>query len=221
MLGGAKDAHEIKNARMLLLKAAKMGMATAQPDPFALLGVWYESQKDKGRATGCYQKALVLEPSHPVAGRGLQRLLSSEDLQPLCESAANRNSSSNGWAWRALGHCKARDAADDAAAAVCYQQALRCRDIQAPDNDTLGFFYSDPTPTETQREPREASETWAELAACYRRLGKYSAALRSYEAAYSVSDGNLSSNTLCAWAQGMSMKLSPPWSCILLHLCSV
>lgn len=206
------NRSEAKKTRTLLLKAAKMGMDTvAKPDPFALLGVWYESQKDASRAKGCYQKALAIDPSHPVAGRGFLRLPATgpeeQRLRTPCEDAAKQNSPFNGWAWRVMGQRNTRggDGGDDAAAAVCFQQALRCRDIQSSGNDALGTFYRDPastSATSNKQQCCEASETWTELAACYRRMGKYSAALRAYEAAYIVSDGNLSPNALCAWAQG-------------------
>eukprot|EP00584_Thalassiosira_punctigera_P005733 CAMPEP_0172534280 /NCGR_PEP_ID=MMETSP1067-20121228/6705_1 /TAXON_ID=265564 ORGANISM="Thalassiosira punctigera, Strain Tpunct2005C2" /NCGR_SAMPLE_ID=MMETSP1067 /ASSEMBLY_ACC=CAM_ASM_000444 /LENGTH=1832 /DNA_ID=CAMNT_0013319057 /DNA_START=41 /DNA_END=5539 /DNA_ORIENTATION=+ len=217
LANGRSNENEAKKTRTLLLKAAKMGMDAAggmRPDPFALLGVWYESHNDTGRARGCFQKALAVDPSHPVAGRGLRRSMTNleeeRQLRTLCGSAAKRNSPSNGWAWRVLGWWNSRGekGSDDAAASVCFQQALRRQDVQAPEKDALGTFYADPTMppssapgVSTGGLHHETSETWAELAACYRRLGKYSAALRAYEAAYSVSDGNLSPDTLCAWAQ--------------------
>jgi len=213
MLGNnGNDGNGAKKTRTLLLKAAKMGIDTvAKPDPFALLGVWYESQKDASRAKGCYQKALAIDPSHPVAGRGLGRLLTTSleeerQLQTFCENAAKQNSPLNGWAWRVMGQRNSRgeEGCDDAAVVVCFQQALRCRDIQVPGNDILGPFYSDPasvSAVSNKEQCSEVSETWAELAACYRRMGKYSAAMRAYEASYCVSDGNLSPGALCAWAQ--------------------
>mmetsp|Transcript_4491 Transcript_4491/g.10140 ORF Transcript_4491/g.10140 Transcript_4491/m.10140 type:complete len:1850 (-) Transcript_4491:1250-6799(-) len=201
MLSNMDDESEIKKTRTLLLKAAKMD--TTKPDAFALLGVWYESsQNDASRAKGCYQKALAIDPSHPVAGRGLVRLTSLEKVPSFCEHAAKRNSPVNGWAWRVMGKQKSRGEGDDSTAVVCFQQALRCRDIQTPGSEILGAFYANPTASASSNNVCcEASETWAELAACYRQLGKYSAALRAYEAAYSVSDGNLSPDALCSWAQ--------------------
>merc|ERR1711971_332800 len=100
---------------------------------------------------------------------------------------------------------------DDTSAAVCFQRALRCSDIRSPENDALGVFYADPnTPLASSSSSpddkitlchSESSETWAELAECYRQLGKYSAALRAYEASYDASGGNLSPEVLCAWAR--------------------
>ncbi len=191
------DEAEIMKAKSLLLKAAKMDVSKS--DPFSLLGVWYELQNDTTRARGCYQKALSLDVSHPVAGRGLQRLMSVDELQPLCRNAVNHNSPVNGWAWRILGQKKSQG--EVTAALVCFQQALRCRDIQVPETAPLGAFYMISAPLLGQKTYCEASETWAELAACYRRLGKPSAALRAFEAAYSVSGDNLSSDAFCAWAQ--------------------
>ena len=199
MLSKDNDESESKKTRILLLKAAKMD--TAKPGPFALLGVWYESQNDSIRAKGCYQKALVIDPCHPVAGRGVRRLMSLEEIQSLSEKAAKLNSPFNGWAWQILGQRKSRSDGDDSMAIVCYQQALRCGDIQTPEHDMLGCFYSSPTSSNNLYAGCEAGNTWSELAACYRRLGKYSAALRAYEAAYSISNGNLSAESFCAWAQ--------------------
>ena len=205
MLDNVNDENEAKKTRTLLLKAAKMD--TTKPGPFALLGMWYETQKDGSRAKGCFQKALALDPSHPVAGRGLQRQMTSlGEFQTFCDNAARRNSPVNGWAWRAMGEQKSREEGDDFTAVVCFQQALRCQDIQVPEHDILGAFYANPTATALSTANNnnmhcESSETWTELAACYRRMGKYSAALRAYEAAYSVSNGNLSPDALCAWAE--------------------
>lgn len=198
MIGNATDENGVMKAKTLLLKAAKLD--TSKSDPFALLGIWYELQNDSNRANGCYQKALAMDSSHPVAGRGLQRLMSLDRLQTLCRDAVKCNSPVNGWAWRTLGQQLSCDDGDDTAALVCFQQALRCRDIQTPESAPLGVFYVVSAPLGI-RPHCEASETWAELASCYRRLGKFSAALRAFEAAYSVSGGNLSPDALCAWAQ--------------------
>jgi superkiller protein 3 len=153
------------------------------------------------RAKGCYQKALTINPSHPVAGRGIVRLISLEGVQILCENAAKCNSLTNGWAWRALGQLKSRSVNGDiTAASICFQQALRCRDIHSPENETLGIFFAEPTLSQVKASS-EASNIWVELAACYRQLGKYSAALRAFDGALASSGGNLSPDALCAWAQ--------------------
>ena len=139
------DESEAKKTRTLLLKAAKLD--TTKSHPFALLGVWYEAQNDRTRAKGCYQKALAIDPSHPVAGRGLLRLMTRVEV---CENAAKQNSSVNGWAWRAISQQKSREEGDDTTAVVCLQQALRCQDIRAPENDTLGVFYTDPNASQCE-----------------------------------------------------------------------
>ena len=124
-IGKAADVSLAKKATTLLLKAAKMD--STKPGPFALLGMCYEYQKDVTRATGCYQKALSIDISHPVAGRGLMRLLGLDGTQIQCANAAKCNSLANGWAWRAMGQLKSRGDGDVAAAAICFQRALRCR----------------------------------------------------------------------------------------------
>lgn len=191
-LGNESDENETRKS---LLRAAKMD--TSKASPFALLGIWYESKNDTKRAEGCYQKALSLDASHPVAGRGLQRLIELKDLVPLCKKAIEQNSPVNGWAWQALGQSKAVNEGDDSTAVICFQQALRCRDIQNPTSDMLGGFYNYAEMTATVHS--EASMTWVELATCYRRMGKYSAALRAYEEA--ASTGTLPPTALCSWAQ--------------------
>ncbi|KAL7492536.1 hypothetical protein ACHAWT_001607 [Skeletonema menzelii] len=191
-MGKESDENETRKS---LLRAAKMD--TSKASPFALLGIWYESKNDAKRAEGCYQKALSLDASHPVAGRGLQRLIALEDLVPHCKKAIEQNSPVNGWAWQALGESKALHEGDDSTAVICFQQALRCRDIQSPSSDMLGAFYSYTELAATVHS--EASMTWVELATCYRRMGKYSAALRAYEEA--ASTGTLPPAALCSWAQ--------------------
>ena len=195
-IGKATDKSQAKKATTLLMKAAKLD--PTRPDPFSLLGMSFEYHNDISRAKGCYQKALAIDPSHPVAGRGLVRLMGLDGAKSLCEHAAKRNSPANGWAWRAMGQLKSKEDGDFAAAAICFQQALRCRDIQAPDNDMLRVFFANPS---TNVAHSEASETWIELAACYRQLGKYSAALRAFEGAFFISGGELSPDALCSWAQ--------------------
>ena len=198
-IGKATDKSQAKKATTLLMKAAKLD--PTRPGPFSLLGMSFEYQNDISRAKGCYQKALAVDPSHPVAGRGLVRLMGLDGAKSLCEHAAKRNSPANGWAWRAMGQLKSKEDGDFAAAAICFQQALRCRDIQAPDDDMLGVFFANPSSPSTNVAHSEASETWIELAACYRQLGKYSAALRAFEGAFFISGGDLSPDALCSWAQ--------------------
>jgi len=201
MLGNKDDKNEVKKTKTLLLKAAKLD--TTKPQTFALLGIWYETQDDTTRAKGCYQKALGLDPCHPVAGRGIQRLMTQKEAHSFYERAAKQSSSTVGWAWRALAQQKSRDEGDYTTAVVCLQQALRCRDIQSPTSDNLSLFYENPTSSgmDSSSHYCAASETWAQLATCYRILGKHSAALRAYEAADAISNGNLSPDTLCNWAQ--------------------
>ena len=196
--GGASSDQEKKVAQTQLLKAAKLNMNKA--DPFALLGIWYERQADTKRAVGCYSKALLLDATHPVAGRGMLRMKPYEEIEHLCTAATSETSPVNGWAWKVVGRSKAMDEGDDEKAAICLQQALRSRDISASSNESLAFFFS---------SANECAETWAELAFCYRRLGKYSASLRAYTSAdESLSGKMLPPSVLCAWAHGESSLAS-------------
>lgn len=190
---------DAKISQRLLLKTAKID--SNQADPFSLLGIWFEIQKDKKRALGCYSKALALEPCHPVAGRGISRILPSEKASPYFENAVAICSPVNGWAWRMLGS-RASSNSDDTLAASCYQQALRSKDINALHRENLSYFYGDPNVSSGQTD-LECAQVWADMADCYRRLGKFSASLRAYAFADEASRGRLSATTICAWARGM------------------
>ena len=200
--GGASTDQEKKAAQTQLLKAAKLN--TNKADPFALLGVWYEKQADTKRAVGCYSKALLIDATHPVAGRGMLRMKPYKEIEHLCAAATSDTSPVNGWAWKALAKSKAMDEGDDERAAICLQQALRSRDISATSNESLSFFFTN-THGDGSTPSDECAETWAELAFCYRRLGKYSASLRAYNSADENFGGEiLPPNVLCAWAHGES-----------------
>jgi hypothetical protein len=88
-IGEATDKTQAKKATTLLLKAAKLD--STRPGPFSLLGVSCEYQKDMSRAKGCYRKALAINPSRPVAGRGLLRLIGLDGATSLCENNAKCN----------------------------------------------------------------------------------------------------------------------------------
>lgn len=190
-----------KGAKTSLLKSAKLDKNS--PFPFALLGVFYELENDTARAIGCHKKALSIDPSNPISGRGLRRLVSTEDMEPFCEFAMKVPSSINGWAWRILGQLRYTNG-DHESAVICFQQALRCRDVHDPEREVLGLFYTDPKGSSVGIEERycEAGDTWCELGSCYRDMGKWSGSHRAFDAAHAVSDGNLSPNSLVAWAQG-------------------
>ena len=198
--GNASSDHEKKIAQTQLLKAAKLN--TNKADPFALLGLWYEKQADAKRAIGCYSKALLLDSTHPVAGRGMLRMKPYKEIEHLCTAATSDTSPVNGWAWKALAKSKAMDEGDDEKAAICLQQALRSRDISASSSESLSFFFTN-AHGDGSVPSDECAETWAELAFCYRRLGKYSASLRAYSSAdESFGEETLPPSVLCAWAHG-------------------
>ena len=204
----------LRNKRWLklqLLKSAKID--SGKPGPFALLGLWYEVQNDLKRALGCYSKCLLLDPSNPVAGRGILRLKSPTEAQKLCEAATNSNSPVNGWAWQAMGVEKSMKENDNELAIVCFLQALRCRDIECPQNEPFSIFFTLPNTTGLTSE---IANVWAELAGCYRRVGRYAAAERAFQSAWQVEEEKLASQVLCSWAQGESIDMVP-FSCILFH----
>lgn len=194
-----------KQSQIHLLKAAKLNVNKS--DPFALLGLYYELNDDIKRAVGCFLKALRIESSHPVAGRGILRLQRFEESIPLCTVATTFGTFQNGWAWKALGKTSSFIENDDEKAVVCYQQALRCKDIENPKNHNLGIFFSLPG-----QSHNELCSTWSSLGSCYRRLGKFTAAVKAFQAAHEADKSDISFfNT---WAQG-------EYSCLDHLICSL
>lgn len=188
-----------KAAQVQLLRAAKLD--SGQSDPFALLGFWYEARKDFKRAIGCYSKSLLLDSAQPVAGRGIIRLAPRETLQKVYEEAIASSSALNGWAWRGVALQKAMVDGEDDSGVVALLKAVRCRDIERPENETLGPFFSDPQrPVLPSR--MSLADTYFDLGACYRRLGRYTAAIRSFQVAMEVAGDTAPTAYLCSCAQG-------------------
>eukprot|EP00536_Pseudo-nitzschia_multiseries_P014863 jgi/Psemu1/69261/estExt_Genemark1.C_7780014 len=195
-LSKERSVEKAKEAQVHLLKAAKLD--PSKPNPFALLGIWYEESKDLKRALGCYMKSLKLEPCNPVAGRGLLRLSPSENNRFFLESAINKSSPFNGWAWCAVGRGKAYSDGDDGLAVVAILKALRCRDIAFPDKESLGLFYNNPS----FQVENEKSAALAEVGMCYRRLGRMTASIRAFRASIeAVGLKSVQSATLISCAQ--------------------
>jgi tetratricopeptide (TPR) repeat protein len=175
-----------KAAHLFLLQAAKLDPTVARA--FASLGYYYEWQRDGTRAIGCYKKALSLDPSEPIAGRALVRLAGSGSLESVLQRA-----DTGAWAWRAKAVQTAAEGMDELAV-VAFLKALRCPDLQPSQ------FYAAPgSPVENER-----GVVLADLAACYRRLGRYTAAIRSYHAALKEWHEQPPSDILCRCAQGTS-----------------
>jgi tetratricopeptide (TPR) repeat protein len=184
-----------KGAQIQLLKSAKLD--STKSNPFALLGFWFEEQGDIPRAKRCYSKSLALDPCNPVSGRGVLRLGAYEDAQTHIEQAIDENSSQNGWAWQAVGLNKVLRGEDDLAI-VALLKALRCRDIIQTSNEPLGIFYQS-----QRRMINEQASVLEETGHCYRRLGRYTAAIRAFHAAIdSYREGTIPSSVLCSCAQG-------------------
>jgi tetratricopeptide (TPR) repeat protein len=192
------DPSESKSVSTILLKAAKLDSSKAEP--FALLGWWYELVGDTKRSLGCYSKALLLNPTNPVAGRGIVRLSAFADIKATCKKAAESTSSENGWAWLALGRASAIEIGRDDTAAFFFQQALRCQDIEKPECDRFHKFYADPK-AEPDPSQIQYDLVWIDLANCYRRQGKLNAAVSAYKNASVEYNNHLPSSALCNWAQ--------------------
>lgn len=214
------DPHRnaAKAAQIQLLKAAKLD--ASKSSPFALLGYWYEYMKDEKRALGCYSKALLLDPWHPVAGRGITRLQPRETVLQLLQKATDSGSPFSGWAWKALGVHKAMVEGSDDLAVVCLLQALRCADVASPTGSDLSVFFASPFQSKEAGD-YELVDTLAELAECYRRLGRFTASLRSYNKALDIAafQGPPRPSLLLSCAQGtyMCRPIRNTWSIHTTH----
>ena len=183
------------DARVQLLKSAKLD--SSQAGPFALLGYWYENSKDLKRALGCYSKALLLDPCHPVAGRGILRMTDVENRRRILDAATDHVSDLSGWAWYETGLDKAVQDGQDEIALVALLKALRCRDIDNPHSDSMSWFYVHPS-VRTPPSLHGKIQTLTELGSCYRRLGRYSASLRSFHLAIASSLDDVEPSLLCS-----------------------
>jgi tetratricopeptide (TPR) repeat protein len=192
-----RSSDAVKAAQIQLLKAAKLDPSKA--DPFALLGLWFEECGDPNRALGCFTKSLTLDPCNPIAGRGLLRLKTREEMIEELDAALGINSPICGWAWRGVGLNKIFLEAEDEFAVVALLKALRSRDVSAPANETLGIFYHRPGTVYVN----ERADALAELAMCYRRLGRFTASIRAFYAAIESAGEHITSSVLCSCAQGM------------------
>jgi len=188
-----------KAAQVQLLQAAKLDATKA--GPFALLGYWYEYKQDIKRAVGCYSKALLLDPSHPVAGRGVIRLAPAHSLKKVFDKAIASGSTVVGWAWHAVALQKAMVDGDDNMAVVSLLNALRCRDLDCQNAEPLSEFFVTPANPELPSK-MELSVCLSDLAACYYRLGRYTASIRSYHSAIIEAGDRVPSSLLCFCAQG-------------------
>lgn len=199
LFGKGSSPVDTKAAHVQLMKAARLDSSRAEP--FALLGYWYERMGDKQRAVGCYSKATLLEPSQPVAGRGLLRLAKAETLVSSIEQAINSGSPLSGWAWRVTAAQKAQSEGRDDLAILAYLNCLRCRDVDRPQQEPHGMFYSDPAdPCYSTAD--EKSVILGELATCYRRLGRFTAAIRTFHVAIKEGGDNVLSSIFCGCGQG-------------------
>mmetsp|Transcript_35636 Transcript_35636/g.82815 ORF Transcript_35636/g.82815 Transcript_35636/m.82815 type:complete len:835 (-) Transcript_35636:28-2532(-) len=200
-----RRASTFSQAQRQLLMSAKSDPSDA--DPFALLGLWYEEKGDIKRSEGCFNKALILDPAHPVAGRGLLRFVN--DAHKSCARAADHTSSVNGWAWAFLGQ-EAEAGGDDTLSLTCYQQALFCSDVAHAKVEFFYQFYTslqqgwkiDNCGTNVSLQIREDVALWTKLGGCYHRLGKLSAAVQAYTESF-VACGHEAPHLemLCDWAQ--------------------
>jgi tetratricopeptide (TPR) repeat protein len=195
-------AVELNAAKIQLLQAARLD--SRKPGPFALLGFWYENQKDLKRALGCYSKALLLDPPNPVAGRGVLRLTPWKSAKAVVDAAIQTASPVNGWAWRALGKNKVMVSGENDFGAVALLKALRCRDIDQPQSEALSPFFDIGRSEggDIQYQGKEKAQTWSELAFCYRRIGRYTAAIRGYYSSIEAAGDYVTGEVLCACAEG-------------------
>jgi hypothetical protein len=130
------------------------------------------------------------------------RLQSFDESKAFIDAAINTNSPLNGWAWRAVGLHKVMVDGQDDMAVVALLKALRCRDIEVPRNESLGIFYQ----LSGGSVVSERSGALAELAMSYRRLGRFTAAIRAFHASIEAAGEMIASSVLCSCAQGKNQK---------------
>jgi len=75
-------------------------------------------------------------------------------------------------------------------------RALRSREVELPENVSLGNFYRKPA----QRFVNDRADALSKLAMCYRRLGRLSAAIRAFHAAIEAAGKNVASFLYCVLA---------------------
>ena len=122
-------------------------------------------------------------------------------MKDYLDAAIHSNSSHNGWAWRATGLNKVFLDGEDDLAVVSLLKSLRCRDIANVDNEQHAIFYD--RPGSVKHRSSERSDALAEVAMCYRRLGRYTAAIRAFHGAIEIAGDMAHSLVLCSCAQGM------------------
>jgi len=89
--------------------------------------------------------------------------------------------------------------------AVALLKALRCRDIDQPQNEPMADFFSADGLSKQKSGDylgKEKAESWSELAFCYRRLGRYTAAIRGFYSSIEAAGDNVTGPVLCACAEG-------------------
>mmetsp|Transcript_17013 Transcript_17013/g.41444 ORF Transcript_17013/g.41444 Transcript_17013/m.41444 type:complete len:919 (+) Transcript_17013:27-2783(+) len=192
-----------KQAQIHLLKAAKLDPSQARP--FALLGYWFEERGDTARAKGCYSKCLVIDPCDPVAGRGIIRLETDGNSQKYLDAALEQNSKWNGWAWNAVGLMKTM-VGEDEFALVALLKAARCRDIRKVQNNFHDDRVHDMFYQQDSERSNEEAVVFENIGLCYRRLGRYTAAMRAFHLAIELSKAEnlVPVSALCSCAQGTS-----------------
>lgn len=204
---------DVDAAKRQLLRSAKLDALKA--GPFALLGVWYEDQKDLKRALGCHSKAILLDPSNPVSGRGLIRLTKWDSAKAIVDAAIRTSSAVNGWAWRALGNHNVMVTGENNLGAVALLKCLRCRDIGRPQDEAMSPFFAIAQPLGKRYAEKEKSDGWSELAFCYSRLGRYTAAIRSFYSSIETAGEHVEASVLCACAEaelGLGLVEEAAWN---------
>ena len=90
---------------------------------------------------------------------------------------------------------------EDELAVVALLKALRCQDIVREKSDLQSPFYKNPKMLKEATLPDQAATLWA-LAQCYRRLGRFTASIRTFNSAIEIGGDVLPSELLRDCAQG-------------------
>ena len=175
----------LKQAQKYQMEAANIyrGMA----NPFAQLGFIFEQQatsdpRMSGRALRCYEKAINLDETHPLASRRLVRMLVDEGATEQAAEIAQKISEINPkarWAHNVVGWWRIENQALNEAT-VSFRNALRGRPrSSAKDEETL--FGTTVGQTAEDNDLLVDVDSWRGLSVTYQKQGKFSPAAKCIE----------------------------------------
>lgn len=170
------------------------GLFKGMPNPFAQLGWIFEqmakhgdSRKMIARAIRCYEKAVSIDASHPLASRRLVRLLNNkgfaEDAVEVARLTAEKNPKER-WAYNVVGWHNIERARFDEAL-IAFRNALRGKPkFSAQAEEAL--FGTSVGKTMEDNDLVVDVDSWRGLSLIYRQQGKVGPALSCIEDAFAL-----------------------------------